>query len=204
MKTISKNLKTTKIATISKTIVLSLLLGSIIACDKDDDAAPVNEEEVITTVRVTLTSSTNPNDVVTLLSKDTDADGPAQPTVTVSGQLQDNTTYNGKVTLLDETKNPADDITAEILSDEDEKKDHQFFFEKIESLLGTFSYADQDADGNPIGINFTFASGTPSQGKLLLTLRHEPNKSGAGVSAGDKTNAAGTTDVEASFPLVVQ
>ena len=204
MKTIFKNFTKTNSVSIYKIIALSIIVGTLASCDKDDAAAPVNEEEVITTVSVTLTSSTNPGDVVTLLSKDTDADGPAQPTITVSGQLQDNTTYNGKVTLLDETKNPADDITAEILSDEDEKKDHQFFFEKIENLLGTFSYADQDADGKPIGINFTFASGAPSQGKLLLTLRHEPNKSGAGVSAGDKTNAAGTTDVEASFPLVVQ
>jgi hypothetical protein len=35
-------------------------------------------------------------------------------------------------------------------------------------------------------------------------LRHLPNKSETGVSSGDITNAGGTTDAQAIFPITVQ
>jgi hypothetical protein len=34
-------------------------------------------------------------------------------------------------------------------------------------------------------------------------LRHLPNKSAAGVAAGDITNAGGATDAQVTYPIVI-
>jgi hypothetical protein len=39
---------------------------------------------------------------------------------------------------------------------------------------------------------------------LKITLVHLPKKSEPGVSSGDITNAGGTTDATAIFPIIVQ
>ena len=47
------------------------------SCSDDDDAPePINEEEVITTMTVTLVNHQNGNDVVTMQTQDLDGDGP--------------------------------------------------------------------------------------------------------------------------------
>ena len=47
------------------------------SCDNDEDAPePINEEEVITTMTVTLVNHQNGNDVVTMQTQDLDGDGP--------------------------------------------------------------------------------------------------------------------------------
>ena len=48
------------------------------------------------------------------------------------------------------------------------------------------------------------ATGAASVGTLKVTLRHEPNKSAAGVVGGDITNAGGETDIEVEFPIVIE
>jgi hypothetical protein len=174
--------------------VLALLLISFSACNNDD--APVNEEEVITTISVTLTGG---GQTITLVSKDLDGDGPNDPEVTVSGNLVAGTTYLGTTSFLNELANPAEDITEEV---EEEGKDHQIFYQ-LASNIGTVTYDDVDADGNPIGIEFTLVAGTASTGDLTVTLRHLPNKSASGVANGDITNAGGSTDAEETFSITV-
>jgi hypothetical protein len=39
---------------------------------------------------------------------------------------------------------------------------------------------------------------------VVVTLRHEPDKGAAGVSGGDITNAGGDTDIEVTFPVVIE
>ena len=47
------------------------------SCSDDDDAPEqINEEEVITTMTVTLVNHQNGNDVVTMQTQDLDGDGP--------------------------------------------------------------------------------------------------------------------------------
>lgn len=177
--------------------VLALVLVSFTACNNNDDVtAPVNEEEVITTVKVTLTGG---GETITLQSKDLDGDGPNDPVVTVDGNLVAGTTYTGTTTFLNELANPIEDITEEV---EEEGADHQIFYQ-LTSSLGTVTYDDVDANGNPIGIDFTLAAGTASSGNLTVTLRHLPNKSASGVASGDITNAGGSTDAAVSFPITI-
>lgn len=175
----------------------ALLVFTLFSCSNDDNPAPVNEEEVITTIKVTLVNGGN---TITLQSQDLDGDGPNAPIVTVSGDLAASTTYLGSVKFLNELENPAEDITAEV---EEEGVDHQLFFDLTNSL-GTITYNDVDDNGNPIGLEFTLVTGSAGSGTLTVTLRHEPNKEASGVSDGDITNAGGSTDAQVTFNLTIQ
>ena len=46
--------------------------------------------------------------------------------------------------------------------------------------------------------------GAASNGTVVVTLRHQPDKTASGVSSGDITYAGGETDIEVSFPLVIE
>jgi len=184
-----------------KTIAIIFSLAAIFtSCSNDDDSSPVNEEEVISTVKVTLTNGAN---IITLTSKDLDLDGPNLPEITVSGNLSANTTYTGEVSLLNETVSPVKVVSEEIVESAQEKLDHQFFYVANSGLLGAFTYEDEDGNGNPIGLRFTFTTGAASTGDLSVILKHLPNKSAEGVSSGDITNAGGNTDAEAKFNITV-
>lgn len=182
-------------------LALSLAVVTLFPSCSDDDSAPqiVNEEEVITTVTATFVPVGGGN-TVTLTSRDLDGDGPDAPVVTVSGPFTIGKTYNGSVTFLNELQNPAGNITEEI---EEEGVEHQLFF-LHGGTLGTFTYTDEDANGNPVGLGFTYNSAaTPASGNLSIVLRHEPNKSGSGVANGDITNAGGSTDAQVNFAVSV-
>ncbi len=188
-------MKTLKMKTIK---ILTLVLITVVfsACSNDDDStpAPVNAEEVITTLTATLTPQGG-GAAITMQTRDLDGDGPNAPVITVSGDLAANTVYNGSLALLNELEDPADNITAEVQAEDDE---HQFFFSATNNI-GTIAYTDMDGDGNPVGLTFTVTTTTAATGNLTITLRHEPNKSATGVSDGDITNAGGETDIEVTF-----
>ncbi|KAB1159280.1 type 1 periplasmic binding fold superfamily protein [Tenacibaculum aiptasiae] len=174
------------------------IFSLVFASCSDSTPTVVNEEEVITTMKVVLTDSSN--NTVTLESKDLDGDGPNPPVIT-GGTLKASTTYNAVITLLNETENPAGNVTDEVAKEADE---HQFFYSAT-GVAGTFAYAGtNDSNGNPVGIQFTVTTGAAGTGTYTVTLRHEPNKSAAGVKDGDITNAGGSTDIEVSFPITVQ
>ena len=176
-------------------IALSSLL--FIACSDDDDAPePVNEEEVITTMTVTLSPQGGGTNI-TLQTRDLDGDGPDPPVVTVSGDLAANTTYDGAIELLNETETPAEDITEEVEEEDDE---HQFFFAVGGGLDATTDYANFDGDGNPLGTEFTLTTTDASTGNLTITLRHEPKKPNDGTLA----DAGGETDIAQTFDLTIQ
>ncbi len=189
-----------------KNTILSMTALAMVAisCSSDDDAPVViNEEEVITTVQLTLVDTSNPNNTFVLKSTDLDGDGPDAPVLspTTSTVLNQSATYTGTLTFSNETVSPADDITTEILA---EALDHQVFFNNASNIV-SFTYNDQDTDGNPLGLNTSFTTTTAvGTGNLVITLRHTPNKTGFGVSGGDITNAGGETDIEVTFPIEVQ
>jgi hypothetical protein len=174
----------------------ALLASTLIfaSCSDDDDTPePVNEEEVITTLTVTLDSG---SDTVVMQYQDLDGDGPDAATVTVSGSLSANTTYDGSIILLNETESPAENITEEI---EEEDLDHQFFYTVGSGLDVAAEYVDADSEGNPLGLSFILNTGVASSGGLTFTLRHEPNKPNTGLE-----NAGGETDIEVTFDVTVE
>jgi hypothetical protein len=182
-----------------KNIVILVYISSIFAaCSDNDNPVVINEEEVITTVRATLVPQ-NGGTAVTLESIDLDGDGPNAPAITVSGSFDSNTMYAGTLKILNETESPADDITLEILEEDEE---HQFFF-SFTNEIATATYADQDSNGNPVGVVFNLSTGTAGSGGFTVILRHEPEKSADNVNTGDITNAGGATDVEVTFNITV-
>ena len=188
---------------LSITIFASALIFS---CSSDDEATPlpVVEEEVITTMTITLQPFDDQLPSIILQTRDLDGDGPLEPDVNVSGNLTENTQYYGSITLLNETEEePEDrDVTEEI--GEEEPEDHQFFY-TIESGLNAITYYnDVDPFLNPIGLEFVLEANAVSSGSITFTLRHEPNKNADGVFEGDITNAEGETDIEATFEVSIQ
>jgi hypothetical protein len=171
------------------------------ACKKDEPEDPIipNEEELITTLTYTLEPNGGGTNVV-LNFQDLDGDGGDAPIISVSGPLTSGETYTGQLALLDESSTPIGDITEEV---EEEAEDHQFFF-FANGVDVTISYADTDANGNPIGLATQLVTGAVSTGTLQITLRHEPDKTASGVSDGLISNAGGETDIEVIFDLEIQ
>ena len=178
---------------LSTTIFASALIFS---CSSDDDSTPepVLEEEVITTMTITLTADGQAD--VILQTQDLDGDGPDLPVVTVSGDLSENTMYSGSIVLLNETEDPAENITEEI---EEEALEHQFFYTIGNGLDAEADYNDADSDGNPIGLDFVLSTNSVSSGSITFTLRHEPTKPNMGIE-----DAGGETDIEATFDIAIQ
>jgi hypothetical protein len=186
-----------------KTMQKNLLLIAVLwvsvyfsACVKD----PIipNEEEVITTLRYTLTTDSVGVPIV-LSFQDLDGDGGNAPIIS-GGTLAANTTYTASLELLNEIANPAEDITDEIAA---EAEAHQFFFQTNLNGL-TVDYDDVDADGKPIGLATKVTTTDAASGTITIILRHEPNKTAANVANGDITNAGGETDIQVTFTVDVQ
>lgn len=180
---------------LSVLFVSSLLF---VGCNNNDDDTPepVNEEEVITTLTVTLIPQGG-GDPISWASRDLDGDGPNDPVIAVSGPLAANTTYDGVVILLNETEDPAENITEEVEEEDDE---HQMFYIVSGGLNVTTDYTNFDGDGNPLGTQFTLETGEASNGTVNVVLRHEPKKPNDG-SLGD---AGGETDISVNFSVTVQ
>lgn len=128
------------------------------SCSNDDDEpAPVNEEELITTVTAIYTP-VGGGTAVTLQYKDLDGEGANAPVITVSSAFAKNKTYNGTVTFKNESANPAEDITPEIV---EEGVDHQLFYQKT-GTLNAFTYgtasSNFDKNGKPVGLQSVFTT----------------------------------------------
>jgi hypothetical protein len=177
----------------------ALLAGLVLlsACS-NPEPEPENQEELITTVRLTFTPAGGGAPVVATW-QDLDGDGGGAPVVSAIN-LAGNTTYTLAVTLSDASKTPAVDITKEV---EEEAEEHQLFF-RTTGLTGmTIAYNDKDGNNRPIGLVNTVTTPTAGAGTITVILRHEPNKAATGVAAGDPTNAGGETDIETTPPFSV-
>lgn len=177
-------------------VALILMLAFIMGCQKEP--LPVNEEEVITTVVLSLLKSgeTTP---VNYAFNDPDGDGGLMPTID-SVIIDKNSAYTAQLILINQLATPVDTISNEI---QDEADEHQFFYQSTPTdLLSPFTYLDFDGNGKPLGLSFQFNTKNASEtGSLKITLRHLPAKSAPGVSSGDITNAGGETDIEITFPV---
>lgn len=184
-----KTMKTMKFLTAA--VFTSLLF---IGCSKDDAPEAVNEEEVITTLTVTLV----PDDggaAIILQTRDLDGDGPDAPVIT-TGNLAAGVTYVGSIVLLNETEEEPENITEEV---EEESDVHQFFYTTTGGLDVTTSYDNFDSNGYYLGTKFTLVAGAVSTGTLTFTLRHEPTKPNTGLE-----DAGGETDISAEFEVSVE
>lgn len=173
-------------------VVATLLLNSC-----SDDPEPTNEEEVITTLTVTLVPVGGGTEV-TMEFYDEDGDGPIDPVYTYSSggdeAVLSLANYTGSITLLNETESPAGNITEEI---EEEADDHLFCFTPSSALGLEILYEDEDGEGLPIGLESLWA-GFTSSGTVKIVLRHQPGEK-TGVCPG-----SGDTDIDVTFNVTFQ
>jgi hypothetical protein len=181
----------------------SLFITMLFMVGCTDDPKPTNEEELITTLQVTLVPQSG-GTTVTLEFYDEDGDGSIDPIYTyspsvgtgdnVAAQLSANTTYNATIILLNETSNPAVDITSEI---EEEAEDHIFCFAVTGANL-TVTNRNLDANSLPVGLTSTWTTTAASSGTINLKLRHQPEtKNGECPGTGD-------TDIDVTFKVQIQ
>ncbi|MDH7446230.1 type 1 periplasmic binding fold superfamily protein [Aquimarina sp. 2201CG14-23] len=177
--------------TINKLAVLFLFTIAFTSCSSDDDnPLVINEEETITTVRLTvLESGTTASQVYTWTEDNQDA-------ITLSA----NSSYNFKIEFLDES-NPSDveDITAEVIEERDE---HYVFYETTVTGLSFTNASDDTIDGDNIGINIStdWSSTDAATGIVRAFLIHEPT-----TKTGDsRDDFGGETDIEVTFNVTVQ
>jgi hypothetical protein len=178
----------------------SLLLFAVpvafTACDDDKDPAPVDENEIITTVTYTLTP-VGGGTPLSITYRDPDGDQGSQPgVITGALTLAAGTSYTGALTLLDETKTPAGNTTADILAEADE---HLLVYTVNPAGLLTIARTDKDSKSLEVGLATSVQTprATVSTGIINIVLRHQP-----GVK--DGTATPGSSDVDVSFPVAVQ
>jgi len=184
-------------------LIISLLGLVAISCKDDDNPATTkvevpNEPEVFTTVIYTLTDEADNTNIATFKFQDKDGEGGDAPIITADN-LKANTVYTGSLKYLDESGEEVEDKNVEIKGEELE---HQVFFISTSDISVT--YSDQDAEGNPIGLESKLTTTTANPSTLKIVLRHEPKKDAAGVKDGDITNAEGETDIEVDFAFEVE
>lgn len=176
-------------------LTLSALLILISAgCEKDKNnnitnPPNPNEEELVTTFRITFTDAAGVQPQVVAQFVDPDGAGGNQPSSYDTIRLEPNTTYNATIELLNESVSPAENIAEEV---EEEGVDHLFCFDLTAGLNTTITLTDQDDNGLPIGLLTQWATTTASTGVTTIRLRHQP-----GVKTGDCT--PGETDIELHF-----
>jgi hypothetical protein len=163
-------------------------------CSNDDEPTPENEEELITTVRLHLMPQGGGN-MVMATYKDVDGAGGQAPTIS-NVTLSANKTYDVTVEVLDESKNPAVNITEEVQEEGDE---HQFFYQPSSGLNLSVAYTDKDSKNLPIGITTRMTTTAASIGSLRVILKHQP-----GSKSSTSTATTGETDVEVTFPTTIQ
>jgi hypothetical protein len=187
------------------TLLIKSLLALLVAaplftacCNDDDDPTPDEDNEQITTVTYTLTPNGGGTPVF-ITYKDPDGDGGTAPTFTPTLLvLAPNTTYTGRLTLLDETKTPAQNISEEIREEADE---HLFVFTPTPTLNLTITRTDRDSRNRELGLETRVVTTTPSVTNdvksIKVVLRHQPGTK-------DGTPTPGDTDVEVNFPTEVR
>jgi hypothetical protein len=181
--------------TMKKLLFIAALGFAAVACKKDDHGHDHgNDSELITTVRLTYTNKANITEKVVATWKDIDGTGGKAPEISTLN-LKANTTYSVTTELLDESKTPSIDVTAEIRR---EATEHQLFYLVTGANL-THKYMDKDAKGFDLGLQSEHTTGAASTGKLRVVLKHL-----VGIKTATSTVNSGETDVDVEFPVVIQ
>lgn len=178
--------------------LLLALMGSVIFSTSScggDEPVPIDEEEVITAVTISLTPTGKGQDAEATISTLTGTQVQNAPLTLKAG-----TTYDAVITLTDESTNPVTDRTAEIREENDE---HLFVYTFTADANSQASLnvviEDKDQGGRDVGLESTVTTGpNTGNGKLRVILKHQPG----GLKTGTNTTA-GTTDVDVNFNVIV-
>jgi len=169
----------------------------ITGCKKEEQVVspPLPGNEFLTTVKLELVNTVTNDTVIGIWRDLTPEDTNPADTSLALLNLKENSTYKATIFLLDETKNPAEDITTEI---KERGNYHQLFYFPSPNLGANLVVNVTDTDTNspplPLGITTNFITNAAAIGKVNVILRHQPN-----VKNG--TFAPGSTDIDVNFQV---
>ena len=174
----------------------SIVLLGLAACKKDEvviETPPVvNEEELITTFKVTFIDTAGIQGNYTATFRDIDGPGGIAPTTFDTIKLKANTVYSATIEFLNESVSPVDTITYEIL---EEAVDHLICFNPS-NINATILRTDSDGTYQ-IGLQSLWTLAGISSGNVVISLKHQP-----GIKNG--TCDLGDTDIELNFVVKVE
>ncbi|MBN8857716.1 MAG: hypothetical protein J0H29_04970 [Sphingobacteriales bacterium] len=178
---------------ITGVLVLSLVLVFVYnSCKKEEKTVspPDPENEFLTTVQLIITNASDPTDKQTVAVKQMPDEDIDYSDATIN--LKKNTVYDVSVKFLDETTNPAGDITKDIY---DRRNYHLICFNVSGAKL-TVERTDKDTNtpALEIGLEDKFTTGDASSGSLNVQLRHQPN-------AKNGSCEPGSSDADVDFPV---
>ncbi len=180
-----------------KTVMAILTLLVLTGCRKEFNREEDNENELITTI-ILSTTEAGSNDTLNHIWEDVDGPGGGDPEIDTI-LLEHGKNYDISFSLLDKTKIPFENITAEI---EEESNVHRFYLQPDDGTGITISDPDKDINGLTLGLLNKLNTTQPATGHLSITLRHYPD---GGKAEEDAINSPkSTTDAEAIFPVVVK
>ena len=197
-----------------KYLLFAVLTLFIFTACEEDEAAPEEEEEmeVITDVKLIFTPTNTLSGLATVeaTAQDPDGEGVQELEVKDAINLAANATYTLTFDIKNNLETPGEDIGEEIKEEDDE---HQIFFSftngaftnpagdgNIDNASDPINYNDQDANGNPVGLNTTWTTGgAQNDGSFTVRLQHQP-----GVKTSSSSASTGDTDFELQFVLNIQ
>ena len=180
--------------------VLTLFIFT--ACE-EDDAAPEeeNEVEVFTDVKLVFTPIGG-GAAVEAAAQDPDGAGVQELQVLGAINLAANTEYLLSMMIENCLEDPCEDMNEEIA---EEAEEHQFFFAftndaftspvgngNMDNASDPINYIGFDGNGNPVGLNTNWTTGSASTGTFTVQLQHQPDV---------KTATSGSTDGDTDFAL---
>ena len=178
-----------------KLTIFALLLGISLSGCKKDEPEPIQDNEFISTMRLTFTEG---NNKLVYSIKDLDGDGGNAPVIDVI-KLLPNKTYTLSTEFLDETKNPIVNLTSEI---EAESAEHLVVFEPNSANLLTVTRTDKDSRNFEVGLKATAKTNAAVNGTLKVSLKHQPAVGGVPTKNGNAI--VGSTDFEGTFKVEVK
>jgi len=182
-------------------IIVTLIVITLAfpACKKKDAPKP-EEQELITTMKLTITDGGTFNQTFTYKVENGFGSTAAGSVQIDTVRLAAVTTYTVTAELFNDKASPAENVTAEILDEQDE---HLFLYSS-NPFAGagsiTFSNGSKDVNNAPFNQVITFTTGITGSGTLTVDLMHAPTNKNGNTPA----SSGGETDAEGIFPVIIQ
>ncbi|NCX96278.1 MAG: hypothetical protein EBX41_07670 [Chitinophagia bacterium] len=178
---------------------LLLTLATFQACKRPEEIVtpPPPENENLTTLRLIAVNRADSTEVLTAQwQKLNPADTTPPDTSQAYLNLKNNANYNVNVYFIDASTTPADTINKEI---QQRSNFHLICIKPDASLLLTVTRLDKDNNATPLelGLVNKFTTGNASNGRVEVTLYHQPNIKNGNCGIG-------STDADVYFRVQVR
>jgi hypothetical protein len=180
-------------------LTLAVATTLFTSCKKNDPPVP-DEQELITTVKVTLTNTSTGFNKTFQYKIENGFNNSTPGTIQIDTvQLPAGQSFSASMTVLNEKADPVENTTEEI---QEKDYEHLFLYQSDPATgAGSIVASDgnKDENGKPFNLTTTWTTGTAGKGTMSIHLMHLPvNKDGT-----TPETAGGETDLFVVFPTVI-